>query len=129
MLTNVSLYCRASKRTLLQWQMTVGNPPSIYIMFVLYSEKYLWLRMKHKGNTCPLPLCAVPINKLNCATIVPPLLSDKARPKRETGEVLSVWCIAYPAIWLNCNISSVGTKCKKACDLHCALGSGFARLY
>ena len=49
--------------------------------------------MKHKGNTCPLPLCAVAINKLNCATIVPPLLSDKAKPKRETGEVLSVWAV------------------------------------
>ena len=38
-LTNMSLYCIASKRTLLQWHMTSTGPPGI--MFVgFFSEKY-----------------------------------------------------------------------------------------
>ena len=36
--TNVSLYCTASKRTLLHWHMTITDPPGI--MFVIY-KKYL----------------------------------------------------------------------------------------
>ena len=49
--TNVSVYCTASKITLLQWRMTSGDPPGV-IFLEFFCEKM------HNGNIYP-PTCVV----------------------------------------------------------------------
>ena len=49
--TNVSVYCTASKITLLQWRITSGDPPGV-IFLEFFCEKM------HNGNTHPPALCA-----------------------------------------------------------------------
>ena len=47
-LTNVSVYCTASKRTLLQWHVKSADPPSIMFLKFFFCENYLI----NNGNTC-----------------------------------------------------------------------------
>ena len=49
--TNVSLYCTASKRTLLQWRMMSSDPPGI--MFVEFFRETEYLLAMDNGNTHP----------------------------------------------------------------------------
>ena len=55
-LTNVSVYCTASKRTLLQWRITSAAPPGI--MFVgFFRKKYLPATDKYRVVIPAHPHC------------------------------------------------------------------------
>ena len=70
-LTNMSIYCIASKRALLQWRITSADPPGI--MFAEFLRNIRWLWIIHNGNTRLPALCAgkVPNEKLKINELGP----------------------------------------------------------